>query len=147
MGMWQGPPYQNGGGVQYPPSQQNQAGQGNSPGGSSISRGAAIGLFGGILAAIGDTLGAIGAAIAIEEARIESVQEDQLHAQFQQQLDDLKKQLNDQQEQQRQQQLDQIQKQIDGLTEKLNQQQSPDIERLNGMIELLIAKIGQDESS
>ncbi|WP_272875230.1 hypothetical protein [Bhargavaea massiliensis] len=43
--------------------------------------------------------------------------------------------------------MDQMQKQIDELTKKLDRQPSPDIERLNGLIEQLIAKTGQDESS
>lgn len=92
-------------------------------------------------------LAVIGAAIAIEEDRIDSIQQDRQNEQFQQQLDDLKKLLSDQQEQQRQQQMDQMQKQIDELTQKLDRQPSPDIERLNGLIEQLIAKTGQDESS
>ncbi|MCW1928990.1 hypothetical protein [Bhargavaea beijingensis] len=65
--MWQGPPYQGGGGLQYPPSQQNQSGQGVSPpDSSSVSRGAAIGILGGIITIFGDIIATIGAAIAIE---------------------------------------------------------------------------------
>lgn len=43
--------------------------------------------------------------------------------------------------------MEQMQKQIDELAQKLDRQPSPDIERLNAMMELLIAKMMHDKSS
>lgn len=53
--------------------------------------GAKIGLLGAIISTIGDGLGAIGAAISIEEARIADAQQQQTLQNLQESIDDLKK--------------------------------------------------------
>lgn len=105
---------------------------------TSVSKGALLGLIGGITATIGDALQAFGTAVSISEDQQQQIQQDQQQQQVNKQLQDLQQQIEQLKQQQQQQDTgQQMQQQIQQLQQQIIKTQVKQEQQLDLMKELI----------
>ncbi|MDW0115933.1 hypothetical protein QTL97_03120 [Sporosarcina thermotolerans] len=105
---------------------------------TSVSKGALLGLIGGITSTIGDALQAFGTAVSITEDQQQQIQQDQQQQQVNKQLQDLQQQIEQLKQQQQQQQTEQqMQQQIQLLQQQMIKTQEKQEEQLNILKEFI----------